>query len=77
MTRSGTRRAATGPPHLYVGGITHMVTAATVAHAPFLALAHRKDYLLNALQEACMAAGIEILAWVILDTHYRLVAVPQ
>ncbi|MBI3946433.1 MAG: transposase [Armatimonadetes bacterium] len=65
------------PPHLYVGGITHMVTAATVAHAPFLALAHRKDYLLKALQEACAAAGTEILAWVILDTHYHLVAVPQ
>ncbi len=64
------------PPHLYVGGMAHMITASTIQHGHILAPTSRKDLFLRTLGEICLAWGITIIAWVVLDDHYHAILVP-
>ncbi|PDV97960.1 hypothetical protein CJ255_22160 [Candidatus Viridilinea mediisalina] len=60
------------PPHLYIDNTWYMLTATTLAHAPFLANPEFKVIMRETLQRLVLRFGIRLKAWVILDDHYHL-----
>jgi REP element-mobilizing transposase RayT len=65
------------PPHLYIAGALHMVTASLRDHAPRMAAPERKDGFCQLLGELCLECQIVIVAWVILNDHYHALLCPE
>ena len=61
------------PVHYYVDHSRYFITAATYQHRPLLT-PDIKDRLALLLQQVYAEYGWELLHWVILDTHYHLLA---
>jgi len=61
------------PVHYYVDDSHYFITAATYQHRPLLT-PDIKDRLAALLKEVYSELGWELLHWVILDTHYHLLA---
>jgi len=72
-----TSRGNHRPPHLYIGGVAHWITGATLNHAPFVRSPARKEHFLEVLGNLCAELRVIIIAWVLLDDHYHAIMVPE
>jgi putative transposase len=76
MAPNGTPFSRHRPPHRLDAGEAVFITASTYRRYPHLRPAGRKDWFLELLRVKCREYHVELVAWVLLDEHYHLIAVP-
>ena len=62
------------PPHFSTGEAWYLITAATYEHRPILATEDRRNYFQHRLLEGIREICGDPRAWVVLSTHYHLIA---